>query len=306
MAGASAANANILTPITASNTRFPPAAEDKLNALGGDRGDRLRDRDPVGGEQGFRRLGGKEFLARGRHGNQSAAVAGTRDQPQRDGPRRLMKLFQVACIAVEVCGGAGGLFRRLASGRLGRAHGGAAALAGVFGGPTTRRSRTTRGSRDRLDTGTLEGGCADGVSTARLASEDGLIAGEAAGGRQEFPRPADGLGGQDDGAGLGGGAEIVDEVCDADVEHVAGGDEGGKANAALNGPIQDGSLHRGGLRNEAHVPGRRHGRGKADVECPGRDDHAQRVGAEDSQAVEAALLFADPLFECSPPGTAFR
>ncbi len=134
-----------------------------------------------------------------------------------------------------------------------------------------------------------------------LVGDDGLHAGEGPGGGHELPGVRDGLDIKKDGLGRLVLAEVIDEVAEIDVDHVAGRDEVREAELLLGRPVEDRRAERPGLRDEGDVAGPGHGPGEAGVEGQAGGDDAEAVGAEDPQAIEPAGFREDGVLE-GPPG----
>ncbi len=109
---------------------------------------------------------------------------------------------------------------------------------------------------DAFDAGALENGLINGIDaghgagvggggfgrlgeTPGFESHNRFGAGERTARRHELAGLGDGFDVEDDGLGIGGGAEIIDEVGHAHVEHIAHGNEIGEADARIDGPIED-------------------------------------------------------------------
>ncbi len=130
-----------------------------------------------------------------------------------------------------------------------------------------------------------------------LVGHDRLRSRERAGRRHELAGFADRLDVQDDRAGFGGRAEIVDQVAHAHVEHVAHRNEIREPDAFVQRPIEHRRAERAGLRNETDVSlGGRSG-GKTGVQADSRHNDAQTVRAKNPHAVELSLLRSNQGFE---------
>ena len=137
----------------------------------------------------------------------------------------------------------------------------------------------------------------------RFVGHDRLRAGKGPRRGEELAGLADRFDIQDDGTRFRRGTEVIDQVAHAHVEHVAHGDEVGKADPFIAGPIEHRRAKRPGLGDKTDLPWGRHRGGEAGIEMEPRDNDPQAVRSEDPHAVELALLLANGLFQL-PSGRA--
>jgi len=170
---------------------------------------------------------------------------------------------------------------------------------------------------DACDAGALEGCLVDGVfgghgtgmgrcgaggfgEASGLVGHDRLGAREGARCGHEPAGIRDRLDVQDDRLGLLVLAEVVDEIAEVDVEHVADGDEVRESDVLFEGPIEDGSAQSAGLGDERDVPGLGHGIGEGGVDVQMGNEESEAIGADDAHAVEALAFGCDAGFEGAP------
>ena len=99
--------------------------------------------------------------------------------------------------------------------------------------------------------------------------------------------------------------EVVDEVPEVDIEHVADGDDLGEADLLGGRPVDDRGRERSRLRGEGDVAIDRHRLGEAGVEPEARHDEPETVGPQQPHPLMARQLLADEPLELGSLGTGF-
>lgn len=170
--------------------------------------------------------------------------------------------------------------------RLGQDLGGVEQLAQLFDAqePGAAENGVVGGIRARQRSRMRHGGPGGRSVAPCLQHNHRLRAGGAAGGRQELRRLRQLLHVEQDRAALCIAGEIVEQVAEIDVRHVAQGDDVREADAARARPIDDGGDERARLRQEGEVALERHAMAEAGVEPDLGQDEAEAIRALDAQA----------------------
>jgi hypothetical protein len=200
--------------------------------------------------------------------------------------------------------------------RVGRQHPGAAAIGedrqpvprrGLAGGQRRHRLEQLAELEDAEHAGAAEGGIVDvvgagerpgmrqrrlgaGGTAPRLDDDDRLRPRRDAPRRHELPCIADALDIEEDRPRRRIEGEVVEEVAEIDVGHVAEGEDVGEAEAAGGGPVEDGGGDRPGLGDEGEVAGLRRQMHEARVDALRRRDEADAVRTEDAHEMRLGRL----------------
>ena len=141
------------------------------------------------------------------------------------------------------------------------------------------------GARERR--GVRAGGLLAGARAAALHREHGLLPREAPRDARELARVAERLDVEQDEVGAGVVLPPLEQVVRRDVGLVADRDEGGEAEPACLGPLEQREAERTRLRREADPAGREGAWGEGRVEADGGGRDAEAVGPDEPRAVGA-------------------
>ena len=120
---------------------------------------------------------------------------------------------------------------------------------------------------------------------AGLDDDDGLGSRRAPGRRHELRRVGDRFHVEQDGAAVDVAGQVVEQIAEVDVGHVAERDHVREADAAPARPVDDGRDQRAGLGQEGEVARQGRAMGEAGVEADARQHETQAVGALHAQEV---------------------
>jgi hypothetical protein len=139
---------------------------------------------------------------------------------------------------------------------------------------------------------------------ARLDDDDGLGKSHFARGRKEGTGVADAFHVDENGAGLGIVAQVVDEIAPAHIAHGTYGDEGAKADFFRDAPIEHCGTEGTALADKAHTSRKRHAMSEGSIQAADGAHDAETVGADDAHATPPCLL-QNSLFQRSTFGPDF-
>ena len=108
--------------------------------------------------------------------------------------------------------------------------------------------------------------------------------------RHELARAGDRLDVEQDRAGVAIEREIVEQVAEIDVDHVAERDHAREADRAIGGPVEHRRHHRSRLRHEREVSRSRRQVREAGVDAVRRRHESDAVGAHDAHAARACRV----------------